>query len=271
MGHDLEAPNGATSDWGSLYLARGSNEVVPYRPFFTGDVFAGVNVMTTLGVQKTKTVMLIQHPCAMRPQGFSLSDSLLVAEVRRHRVLEPREWVGSGKIMPLPDLMPEVDSSRRHQAVMFNSTFHVHPSQLDERIASLSLRGVNLLAQRWVYHSSRVVVPSFDFNAQVSPVYEEADLIEEWCEVAIGQGRTTDAAAYHAMHWLREDHGGVTRQAALEDPQRRSAVRKEMRQHVPFFYASGADQHLTLPDSLTPSTVGVTTGPTEERRGDDPA
>lgn len=47
VGHDLESPNGAASDWDCLFLARGVDEVVPYRPFFTGDVFEGVTVTTT--------------------------------------------------------------------------------------------------------------------------------------------------------------------------------------------------------------------------------
>jgi hypothetical protein len=63
-----------------------------------------------------------------------------------------------------------------------------------------------------------------------SPAYEEADLLEEWCEDRVEAGLSVYDASVEAVKWLREDiEGGVTRQRMLEDPQARSTVRRQMR------------------------------------------
>jgi hypothetical protein len=235
----LEAPNGSAADWDILYLARGDDELVPHRPIFTGDVFKGVQVQPPRAEAKVKTVMVIQHPCAMRPDGVALAESILVAEVRRFPVLPPDKWDTSGKIMPLPDLLPDVASNRRHQAALFDNTYHVHPSDLLNRTACLSPRGVNLLLQRWVYHSSRVIVPSFDFDAAISHVYEQADIIEEWCGIAIAGGRGLDEAINDAHEWLQEIDGGLTREKALQTPGRRSLIRRKAREAAATWRAPG--------------------------------
>lgn len=229
MIRNLEPPNGDLDDWDLLYLARGADEIVRHRPFLMGDVFAEVPVQAPRADPKVKTVMVIQHPCAMRPDGIILSESILVAEVHRFPVLPPDKWNTNGKLMPLPDLFFDVTSNRRHQAAFFDDTFHVHPLDLTDRIACLSPRGVNLLLQRWVYHSSRVVVPSFDVETAVSPVYEQADIIEEWCGIAMASGRTLDEATEDAHAWLREADGGLTRERALQEPQRRAMIRRKAR------------------------------------------
>lgn len=229
MPHELESPDGLAENWDELYLARGADEVPRHRPLLTGDVFENVQVQAPRAEPRTKAVIIIQHPCAMRNDGVELTDSLLVAEVRRYPVLPPDRWATTGRIMPLPNLLPEVASSRANQAALFTKTYHVHPLDLTKRLACLSLRGVNLLLQRWVYHSSRVVVPSWNFNDVVSPVYEEADLIEEWAETAMSAGRDLNEAWLDANAWLDEDDGGRTRRKALEDPQKRSTIRRRAR------------------------------------------
>lgn len=229
MPHELEAPNGLAADWDRLYLARGADEVVAHRPLFTGDVFKSVRVRPPRGEPKTKNVMVIQHPCAMRADGVELTESLLVAEARRWTVLVPEKWNTNGKIMPLPSLLADSTSSKCNQAAVFDRTYHAHPEDLGDRIACLSLRGVNLLLQRWVYHSSRVIVPSSDFNSVVSPAYEEADIVEEWSTTATEAGRTTREARYDANTWLDVEDGGRTRRKALEDPQQRSTIRRHAR------------------------------------------
>jgi hypothetical protein len=229
MPRNLEPPCDNSTDWDVLYLARGNEEVVDHRPFLTGDVFADVTVQAPRSDPKTKDVMIIQHPCAMRPNGVELASSLLVAEVHKFPVLRPDKWSGSGKLMPLPSLLAGVTSGRKNQAAFLDDTYHVHPLDLTTRIACLSLRGVNLLLQRWVYHSSRVIVPSFDFDSAVAPVYEQADIIEEWCEIAMGVGCTLDEANYDAHAWLREVDQGRTREKSLEDPQLRPLIRRGAR------------------------------------------
>ncbi len=178
------------------------------------------------GESKVKTVIIIQHPCALREDGIALTESVLVAEVRRCPVLAPEKWNTTGKIMPLPSLLPESGSSQRNQAAVFERTYHCHRDGLTDRLACLSLQGVNLLMQRWVFHCSRVVVPSWDFNDVVSPAYEEADIIEDWSTTAIEVGRSFEEATYDANAWLNVDFGGLTRRKALENPQHRSEIRR---------------------------------------------
>lgn len=240
MPHELEPPSGQVPDWDRLYLARGASEIVTHRPVFTGDVFQRVTVNPPRGSSKVKTVIVIQHPCALREDGVALGESVLVAEVRRWPVLPPERWNTTGKIMPLPSLLPESGSSQRNQAAVFDRTYHTHPDDLTDRIACLSLKGVNLLMQRWVFHCSRVVVPTWDFNAVVSPAYEEADLAEDWSTTAIGGGRSVDESRYDVNTWLELDFGGLTRRKALEDPQHRSEVRRLARQDAATWRAPAA-------------------------------
>jgi len=99
-----------------------------------------------------------------------------------------------------------------------------------KRVAILSQFGVNILLQRWVHYNSRVVVPTTTFFDQTSGVYEESDLIEEWCEERALAGIMIDIAAKECVDWLRETKPDSTRrQDSLNSPQSRSAVRKELR------------------------------------------
>ncbi len=132
-----------------LYRTRG-NEVVHHRPVFTGDVFERVEVQG-LGSTKKKSIMVLQHPCALRTNGVDLTDRLLIAEVRTHPLIVIKAWSGHLSKIPLPDLVPTVDSGRRHQAAFFDQPYFVAPENLylAKRIACLSQVGVNLLLQRW--------------------------------------------------------------------------------------------------------------------------
>jgi hypothetical protein len=204
---------------------------VSHRPIFTGDIFEKITVFA-LSESKTKSVAVLQHPCALRVDGVNLHPRLLVAEVRNHSVIEWDSWTGHLGKMPLPDLMPTVDSGKRNQAIIFDSLYLVSPEDLllDKRVACLSQLGVNLLLQRWVHHNSRAVVPTTVYQGVTSPVYEEADLIEEWCEHRVNAGIGINEASTEAVDWLRGmDENGTMRQELLKDPQTRSAVRRSMR------------------------------------------
>ena len=221
---------GYPSDWDDLYRARG-DEVQSHRPVFTGDVYAKVEVQS-IREEKRKPVMILQHPCALRTNGVDLHARLMVAEVRTHPVIPVEDWTRHVSKMPLPELIPTVESGRRNQAAFFDEIYLVSPEALDgtSRIACLSQAGVNLVLQRWVYHNSRAIIPTWQYQEASSAAYEEADLIEEWCEERIGPDVTAQDATVEAMKWLREDVDGArTRQQRLEDPQQRSAVRREMR------------------------------------------
>jgi hypothetical protein len=225
VGRDLESPRTA----GDLYRARG-DEVAPHRPVFTGDVFVKVPCHG-LAESKTKTVMIVHHPCALRSNGVDLHPRLAVHEVRQHRAIQADRWEGYLNMMPLPDLDPSVTSGRRHRAAIFDAPGLVSADDLDpsKRIACLSPVGVNLLLQRWVHFTSRVVVPTYELENVTSAAYAEADLIEEWCEHRIAEGVDVGTASTEALMWLREAPGGVSRQDKLKNPQQRSTVRREMR------------------------------------------
>lgn len=231
MGRDLEHPGTEDApDWASLYRARG-DEVVTHRPIFTGDIFGKVEVQS-IGTTKYKPVVVLQHPCALRTNGVDLHPRLLVAELRTHPLIPVEDWGRHISKMPLPDLVPTVTSGRRHQAAFFDEIYLLSPGQLDveKRMACLSQSGVNLLLQRWVHHNSRVVVPTTTFQEVSSAAYEEADLVEDWCEERLEAGLSVRDATVEALKWLREDIGaGVTRQQMLEDPQNRSTIRQQQR------------------------------------------
>jgi hypothetical protein len=220
--HELESPR--TLD--DLYLARG-DDVCDARPLLTGDVLDDVEVTEPDGSTAHVSVMLVEHPCSLRSDGVSLVPKLLAAAVR------PREglgsWRGNFSLMFLPGLRPQ-----EHAAADFSDPYIVSPGQLAtaHRVACLSTFGINLMLQRQVHRTSRVVVPTLEFQAANEGVYEEADLIEEWCLDRGDQGVGPLEATSECVAWLREKVSGIRRQDLLRNPQQRSTVRKDMRAHL---------------------------------------
>lgn len=228
---NLESPyKGGKPTWDALYRARGG-EVSATRPIFTGDVFISVQLPGSTGRVKSRSVAVIQHPCSMRKDGVDLSWQVLVAEVADRREITEEEWAKCYfNLMPLPELRPDLLTKARHQAVNFDNLYTVRPDVLTSRIASLSPLGVNLLLQRWVHYSSRVIVPTYLFQTQTVSFYEEADLIEEWCDEVVGEdGPDVRTATQECLAWLRTKHDGATYQELLKDSQSHSTVRKAMR------------------------------------------
>lgn len=229
---DLPGSDDDNPDWGALYAAVG-NEVVAERPVFTGDVFEGVPV-TKNGQTRQRAVMVLHHPCTIRSDGVHLNDSILVATVDRHRRFTPEEWQGNYDKMPLPAVAPHHETpGKRDRAAFFDRFYTVSPADLNSgtRIAVLSQLGVNILLQRYVHHTSRVIVPTFRFQDVTGGRFEEADLIQEWCE---SMGGDLDSESAAAVAWLREkpNESAPTRQAQIDDPQYRAAVRRDMRQQL---------------------------------------
>jgi hypothetical protein len=164
----------------------------------------------------------------MRVNGVDLAWQVLVAEAANRKELSEPEWArGFFNLMPLPDLRPDSTTQTRHQAADFDNLYTVKPDLLTTRVAALSPFGVNLLLQRWVHYSSRVIVPAHIFQEQTVAFYEEADLIEEWCDEMGGQDVQGETGA--CLQWLREPDGGITRQSHLKDAQAHSMIRKAMR------------------------------------------
>lgn len=230
MAHDLEAPGtDEAPNWDSLYRARGG-DVVVYRPIFTGDVFANIHVV---GEQKAKSVIVLQHPCAIRIDGVTLAPKLLVAEVQNYQLVQPSLWAGKFyRVFPLAAL---TETSNSCYAAVFSEHHLVTPRQLDveSRIACLSQKGVNLLLQRWVHHNSRVVVPTHIYQDSSGPQYEEAEIIENWCTERADDGIDRLTATSEIDSWLSDRSvTGVSPRDSLQDAQHRSAIRQAVRRHL---------------------------------------
>lgn len=201
------------------------------RPIFTGDIFTEIVLPGSTGKIKPRSVVVLQHPCSMRTNGVDLAWQVLVAEVSNRKEIDESGWNdGNFSLMPFPDIQPGVITQARHQAASFDNLYMVSPDLLVSRIAELSPLGVNLLLQRWVHFSSRVVVPTHIFHEQTRSFYEEADLIEEWCDEVGGDDlRVTTQAC---LDWLRADRNGTTYQELLKDPQSHSRIRRALRQEL---------------------------------------
>lgn len=226
MPHTMETPE----DPADLYRACG-DEIVTARPVLTGDVFNEVKIIDTDGTTHHKMVMVLDHPCSLRTDGVNLMPRLTVAEVRSR---QPGKWEGCFNRFFLPAPFPGADGPKQPSAAFFDACYHISPEQLQAgtRLACLSNFGLNLLLQRRVHHFSRVVVPTFEFQNANEGVYEEADLIEEWCLDRELDGLKPLDAAAEAVSWLREEEDGARRQDLLKDSQRRSTVRRQARAHV---------------------------------------
>lgn len=211
----------------AMYMSRGE-EVDPYRPLFTGDVYMREGAHG----DDASIVMILQHPCALRIRGVNLVPNILVATVRRsdkHRSDWNKE---SMRVMPLPDLLGDGDA--------YSADFvdiRIVPSDgfgpLWTRIAILSQLGVNLLTQRWVHHNSRVVIKTITYNEESAGPFHEADLAAEWCMSLDGyEESSVNSSLEKEFHnWIRQPSGeGVvtTRQQLLDDPQQRAAVRRAL-------------------------------------------
>lgn len=212
-----------------LYTSRGE-EVEPYRPTFTGDVYA------IQDSSESRIVMVLQHPCALRTNGVHLASKILVAPVRPATVA-PRSKMAdeSFKIYPLSQLTgPE-----EHFVADFAQVESLDSSDLlaGTRIAILSQEGVNLLLQRWVFHNSRVTISTESFNAASDAEFTEADLAADWIEERFDAGDTLADAEVSFHDWIRapwnlKETPTQTRQILLRDQQKQSAVRKAMREHL---------------------------------------
>jgi hypothetical protein len=86
-----------------------------------------------------------------------------------------------------------------------------------------------LLLQRWAHHNSRLIPTTRDCTVVTVGPYEEADLIEEWCNQEVSDSVTIEQATTEAVKWLRQKRPGarLTRQEMLADSQQRSTVRRE--------------------------------------------
>lgn len=212
------------ADAADLYLTRGQ-DVNPRRPLFTGDVFADVPVP---GIQPGGMALIIAHPCTLRGRQTQLKEHVLVAAVREYAEVGQGAWTkGYYDMMPLPHLV-----GRGFYLGRFDEMGRALTADLlkTQRLACLSVPGINLLQQRLIWHLTRFEVETFRLHEAFAHTFEEADLLEEWNDVLCDGGVAKTEATVLFEEFIRADQGnGRTLQEGLRDPQRRSSVRSAVR------------------------------------------
>jgi hypothetical protein len=204
-----------------LYLAR-QDEVNSNRPIFTGDVFREVAIP---GVQDHGMALVVAHPCSFRIAGGQLADRLLLARVDTITKQGANAWRNRfSDRMPLTSLDGEGYWAARLDEIGRPLTSDLLAS---ERLACLSLFGINMLQQRLTYYFSRAEIPTSMFNEAFSHTYEEADLLEDWSDALVAAGWTQAMAATEFETFIRS--GEPSLQSRLLDPQQRPSVRRTCR------------------------------------------
>ena len=226
----LERP--ATSD--ELYLARG-DEVEPFRPVLTGDVFSEITI-PGVGIEHALS-MVISHPCNMRT-GDQLRERIQMLPIVTYQEVPLNEWVNGSHARVF--LLPDSQLLEASCAARFDETGMVESVELrqDRRRLCLSERGILLLLQRLVYSQCRADIPIEHFDRAIAHVLAEAELLEEWNERLVpahaGNDRAAalvdEATAFDAL--MKAQEAGMTLREQLRDAHRRPNVRRLVRQEI---------------------------------------
>ncbi len=203
----MEAPRAASE----LYLARG-DEVSPWRPVMTVDVFADVDIP---GVEpwdgdEEKLAMVVAHPCAMR-EGPRLKSRLSVVRVVSCQEILLSEWPKRHfSLMPLPDLAGAAAEGEEresepppavvHHAAIFELRGRVETSALDlaKRRACLTEEGVAYLHQRMCHNDTRHPPSVRELMTACAGVFAEIEQAEEWNEALIDAAVLAEPELLHA-------------------------------------------------------------------------
>ena len=217
----LQRPSAASE----LYLASAPEDVVPHRPLMTGDIFEDIEIP---GLDGSGPATILTHPCSMRSDGVKLVRKLLLCRVVESDSIPLSEWPnGHFRVMPLPELLGGDHKVKFAELGLVDSKLVLSA----RRVACLSLEGVNLLQQRFIFFLSRSVSPTSVLNRTCAHVFEEAELQEDWIEKALSAGTSIDDGAQHFHDWIRSnDSSGSTRQECLEHPERRARIRRESKE-----------------------------------------
>lgn len=192
------------------------------RPILQGDIFDGV-VLPGFG-EDLRRVQIVTHPCSMR-RGPVLNERIQVAPVEPHQKVA--DWNQFGRVMPLPDLLGD----GKWHAAKFVDLTAVAAAELtpEGRIASLSHRGIHVLQQRLVRHTTRLTLELDRFREQSAPVLAEAEMQEGWVDILLCEDELTASAVQAAgarfQEWLSEDGG--RRRAELDNEAMHARLRRE--------------------------------------------
>ena len=216
----------APSSTAELYLGRGDDLAVG-RPLLTGDVITDVELDAD---DHDGIVMIVAHPCSMRGSQGRLLPRVVVAPVRRYQAVPFARWPeGHFKVMPLPHLVGEQDDTDR--AVHLLELTAVRSENLDpeNRVLSLTDRGIHILQQRLVYSLTRVEVGLDRLHEQMAHVLLEAELEEEWVDELADQTDESSLSDASREFGAFLDAG---HRDALKDATRRSDVARAVRAEI---------------------------------------
>lgn len=223
MADELEAPESPSE----LFLATGE-EVSEARPLLTGDVLQEVEIP---GLEGSGDALILAHPCSMR-QGAELRPRILMARVSQAQEISFAQWkTGYYRIMPLPELY----GPGTHAKANFDELGLVQAEDVraSPRLACLSRKGINLLQQRFIFHLTRLAVPTYKLDQVAAGVFEEVDLAEEWIVEKMKAGQSRDEAFGDFHNWITDaDDTGQSRQQQLLDPQRLPSIRRQLREAI---------------------------------------
>jgi hypothetical protein len=227
----LDSP--ASAD--EIYLAR-AGDVDPYRPVCQGDVFADVEIPGRDGLT---LAMVLSHPCAMRA-GPRLRARITVAPIREHQAVPLTVWSnGHLRIMPLPTLRQ--DDGQYAANLEEPATINAASLALENRVASLSDKGIVLLQQRYIHNHSRASIPLNLLYEVSAAVLEELELQESW-NLALVKPAVEDGADLHEsleqqaeafdQLLLTTDGDERTLRDLLHTPSERAQVRRMVNQTI---------------------------------------
>lgn len=219
-----------------LYDERG--DVARSRMIFQGDVFQNVE-LPGFG-DEPQIVQVVAHPCSMRA-GTKLHTRITVAPVVRNKQLVGEEWNGSLRIMPLAEL---VDGTHYAAKFIDITAAPAELLRLDDRIATLSDRGIYVLQQRLIKHYTRLEVEPGVLAVESSTTIWELHEQREWIETVLeDEDSWTDenllAQEVAFDSWLRE--GNPSRREQLKIEHAHADLRRQARQAAREYASQLAD------------------------------
>lgn len=186
------------------------------KPYMTGDVFAGVPDPDAPedDLDRTLTVTIVGHPCAIRGHGGRLKTRIPCCIVNQVTTAVPYdEWPdGNFDLFPVGD---ELGLGER-LAVRFQEFTSVHRRELQRsrRVAALTPRGVYIFYQRFSHSLTRVAFPTGRLRGR-DPAHRRGGRAGERVGRAARRGRPRREAARQARQGLPQVPGrGRRRRAA---------------------------------------------------------
>jgi hypothetical protein len=168
----------------SMYL----EEVSPFRPILTGDIFRGVTVPGAEMDDEPTLAMVIGHPSGMR-SGAMLNARIRTAPVVTDpRLSAKKAATHISDIFGLPRLSDfthdecKVDSGPWGVRVDLSAPVLTELFTPEARCACLSPKGIALLVQCVVNSDTRVLVREDTISTKLAPKLLEIEWLENWNE-----------------------------------------------------------------------------------------